>query len=135
MRKDQQRFEQAGGRVGVVTMGTPEQAAAFRQRRELTFPCLADPDREAYRAFGLGRGTLGQIAGPAVWGAGIKALARGGIGVPVGDTMQMPGAFIIDREGVVRWVHYPANQAERPSHEAMLEVLRSLQSREQDASA
>lgn len=105
----------------MVSMGNAKQTAAFRQRHKLPFVCLADPGREAYQAFGLGRGTIGQIAGPRVWASGIKALLRGGGGLPSGDVRQMPGAFVIDRTGIVQFTHYPINSADYPPHEAMIE--------------
>jgi peroxiredoxin len=104
-------------------MATPQQAAAFRQQYELPFPVLADPQREAYQAFRLARGTLGQVAGPRMWLAGLKATLRGGVGRPSGDVWQMPGAFVIDREGIVRFAHYPSHTGDLPSHEAMLRAI------------
>ena len=96
-------------------MGNAQQTAAFRKRHKLPFVCLADPGREAYQAFG-------QIAGPRVWAGGIKALLRCG-GLPSGDVRQMPGAFVIDRSGIVQFTHYPSTSADYPPHEAMIECF------------
>ena len=119
-------FQDAGGDVVVVTMGSPEQVAAFRQRLSLPFPCLADPDRQAYEAFGVPRGTINQVAGVSVWGAGIKALARGGLGKPVGDVQQLHGSFVIDRDGTIVYRRLPHNSADRPTNEELIEALRSV---------
>lgn len=107
-------------------MGSVAQTARFRARLGLTFPCLADPDRSAYQAFGLTRGKLSQYAGIRFWWRGFKALFRGGVGKPIGDVAQMPGAFIIDRQGVLRLVHRSLNSADLPSLGEMIEICRGL---------
>ena len=99
VRDEYPRFEQAGGDVAVVTMATPEQAATFRSSYELPFRLMADPQVEAYRAFGLQRGSVWQVAGPANWAAGLKPFLRHGVGRPVGDPFQLAATFVIDRKG------------------------------------
>ena len=126
VRDDYPRFQRAGGEVLAVTMGTPEQAAAFRAKLDAPFPMLADAGREAYRAFGLKRGSVNQVLGPKTWLPLTKATFRAGVGKPVGDVWQMPGTFVVDRQGIIRYAHYPANQSQRPSNEELLKTLESL---------
>lgn len=124
MREDYECFRQAGGEVAVVTMGTPDQMAEFRKRLDLPFACFADPGRIAYQAFELAKGSIGKVAGMAVWKKSFMALLRHGGGLPVGDPMQMPGAFVIDSAGVIQFAHYPRNSADHPSHESMIKTVR-----------
>ena len=126
MRSDYPQFQAAGGEVLVVTMGNVSQAAAFRRRLDLPFRCLADPAKTAHEAYQVGRGTLNQIAGPAIWTAGAQALFKHGVGIPQQDTRQLQGAFIIDRAGVIRYLHDPANSADNPTNEDLLRVLREI---------
>jgi peroxiredoxin len=126
VRKDYPRITRAGGELLVVTMGDVRQTAAFRDKLEAGVVFLADPQRKAYAAYGLDRGTLWQVAGPRVWLPSIRALARGGAGKAVGDIWQMPGAFVVDRQGRIRYAHYPANQADRPDHDRIVRTLESL---------
>jgi peroxiredoxin len=126
VREDYERFLEAGGDVAVVTMGTAEQTAAFRERNQLPFVCLADPERVAYKEFGVPKGTVGQVAGPAVWRGGLKAVVRAGIGKPVGDVLQLHGSFIIDQHGIIRYVHLPRHSADRPTNEELIVELRLL---------
>ena len=123
MRDDYPRFQTAGGDVVVVTMGTPDQTAAFRDRNRLPFVCLADPERLAYRAFGVPRGTLNQVAGPTVWAGGLKALVRAGVGKPIGDVLQLHGTFVIDTGGVIRFAHLPKHSADRPTNGTLIKQL------------
>lgn len=130
MRNDYERFRLADGKVAVVTMGSPQQAADFREKKRLPFPCLSDPEQNLYRAFHLPRAGFGQMAAPAVMLAGPKALFRGGLGVPRGDIKQMPGTFVIDRDGIIRLAYYSTNIADNPANDRLIEVLESLQAKE-----
>ena len=123
VREDYERFLQAGGDVAVVTMGSAAQTAAFRQRNRLPFLCLADPQRVAYKAFGVPLATIGQVAGPAVWRGGLKAVLRAGFGKPVGDVLQLHGSFIIDRAGILRFIHIPQHSADRPTNDELISQL------------
>lgn len=127
VRDDYERFRAAGAEVAVVTMGTPEQAAAFREERSLPFTCLSDPEQQAYRAFEIPRGGMSQIAGPAVWGAGLRATLRGGVRQPQGDLQQLHGVVVVDGRGVVRYVHRAKSSADMPPNDEILDVLRSLE--------
>jgi len=123
VRKDYPRFQNAGGEVALVTMGTPEQAAEFRARLQLPFPCLADAERAAYRAYGLPRGGVGAVAGPAMWAAGWKALLSHGVGKVIGDPYQLPGSFVIDTAGVIRHAHRATSSADWPSNDELITIL------------
>jgi peroxiredoxin len=123
VRNDYRAYQEAGAEVAVVTMGAPPAVAAFRALHQLPFPTLADPEKKAYRAYGVGRGTLWQIAGPAVWLPSLRAIARAGVGKPVDDTFQMHGAFVIDSGGVIRYSFQPRSQADYPRRAALFDVL------------
>ena len=126
VRNDYQRFQDAGGDVAVITMGSVEQTAAFRDRNRLPFICLADPERIAYRAYGVPHGTVLQVAGPAVWAGGLKATVRAGIAKPVGDVLQLHGSFIVDKQGVIRYIHWPKHSADQPTNGELIGQLRNL---------
>jgi peroxiredoxin len=61
-----------------------------------------------------------------MWLRGLKAVLRGGVGIPVGDVWQMPGTFVIDREGTIRFAHYPSSSVEWPSNGELLRLLDSI---------
>ncbi|MBC8356917.1 MAG: redoxin domain-containing protein [Planctomycetes bacterium] len=126
VRNDYDRFLDAKGDVAVITMGSVEQTAAFRDRNQLPFICLADPNRVAYQAFGVPRASVLQVAGPAVWAGGLKATLRAGIGKPVGDVLQLHGSFIVDGKGIVGYIHMPQHSADQPTNDELIEQLRIL---------
>jgi peroxiredoxin len=125
LRDDRERFDRAGATVVLIGLGRPDQSAAFCFKRDLPFTCLSSPDRSAHRAYGLRRGTLDQVAGPRVWipwirnQLGKKHQGRFG----QGDTAQLPGTFVVDRAGIVRFAHRGTRSNDNPPND---EVLRAL---------
>lgn len=88
------------------------------------FPLLADPSGSAYAAFGLGRGGLAQLFGPAVIARAIGAALRGHLpGAPSGDVLRMPGAFVVGPDGRIRLAHYARHVGD---HAPVDLLLRSL---------
>jgi hypothetical protein len=97
-------------------MGRPAAAREFCQRQHLPFICLSDANRASYRAYGLRRGSLREVVGPAALAAGLRAAARGHFAsVPVDDVYQLGGTFLIDTGGVIRFARYPAHAGDHPS--------------------
>jgi peroxiredoxin len=126
VRDEYERFQHAGGQVVAVTMGSSSQAADFRHRLNLPFDCLADPERSAYRAYEIPQARMSQIAGTRVWGAGLRALLRGGVGRPVGDVKQLQAEFVVDRDGIVRWAQRGETSADITTNDRLIEQLRQL---------
>jgi hypothetical protein len=101
--------------VAIVTMGKPDEAGAFCRRARLPFLCLSDPARSAYRAYGLRRGTLGEVMGPEPLLGYVRAAAKGHVvGMPVGDVYQLGGVFVIGTDGGVRYAHYARHAGDHP---------------------
>lgn len=127
LRESAADIEAAGGRVVAVMQGTVAQAQALCRQYGVGFPCLADPDLATYKAFDIKRGSVAEVVGPATWAAGARALSRGHIGgVPIGDVMQLPGTFIIDRDGVVRYAKYAKHSGDHPKTADLVAALRKL---------
>lgn len=124
--RDRGEIEGLGARVCFVYMpgevGGEALAGRFFGRYGLDGVArVADPERRLYRAFGLGRGSFGQLFGPRVWGRGFAAGLLGGhlVGKLVGDGFQMPGVFVVRDGAVVRsFVHEHAGS--RPSYAGLV---------------
>ena len=108
----------------MITQGSPEQVAKFREDKQLPFECYSDQQRTVYKAFGLGKAGLRQMMAGSVMAAGPKALFRGGLGVPQGDIKQMSGSFVIDQQGNIRLAYYSKTIADNPSNDLLLETFR-----------
>jgi peroxiredoxin len=106
----------AGGDVVCVFMYRAQPTRNFCRKREVDLECLGDPEREAYRAVGLGRGGLSEIASPKVAIGALRAARQGAVvgGPEGGDVRQMPGTFVVDSDGKVRFAHYNRDQSDNP---------------------
>ncbi len=76
MRDSIEEFEKRDAQILAIAPDTIERASKYFQDNDIPFPCLADPDRLAYRQYDVK-----------------SALVSMG---------QRPGLFIVDGEGVVR---------------------------------
>ena len=101
--------------IVAVGMGQPSDAREICSTLAPNISCMVDHDQSAYRAFGLGSGSIGAFLAPSVVAAGVKAYADGyGGGKPVGDVLQMPGTFVIDASGRIRLAYYSRTVADHP---------------------
>jgi hypothetical protein len=84
---------------------------------------IADPSGRLFAGFGLTRGSLGQLLGPAVCWRGLLALLRGhSIGIPTGNEAQMPGAFLV-RGRTILWQHRARHSADHPDFAAAARAM------------
>jgi peroxiredoxin len=124
LRREKNRFDQAGAQVVLVGMGTPEQSAAFARQLDVPFPILSDPRQELYRAFELRRMSALGFFSPTVALKGVAAMVQGhGVGLPQGDIRQLPGVFVIDAAGQIVYSHYATDPADQPNAETILKAL------------
>ena len=117
-----------GASVVLIGLGSPEQASGFCSHRSIPFACLTSPDRSAHRAYGLRRGTYDQVSGPRVWLPWLRNQLgerhQGRFGQ--GDVAQLPGTFVVDREGIVRFAHRGRRSNDVPSNDQVLRALEDL---------
>jgi peroxiredoxin len=124
LRRNLPQFEQAGGRLVLVGMGTPEESMAFARRMEVSCPVISDPDRQLYRSFGLKMASALELLSPSIAVKAISAIAQGHtIGKPIGDIRQLPGGFIIDTGGRIVYSHIAKDPADHPETETILAAL------------
>lgn len=114
----EEKIRHNGVDIVLVHMGTEDDALNFFEHYGLLHvPRVSDPELDLYRAFGLGRASLGQAFGPRVWMRGASALLSGGYGIGrvIGDGFQMPGVFLVENGGVVR-SYYHRRASDRPDY-------------------
>ena len=129
LRDDRDRFEEAGANVVLIGLGRPDQAGWFCAEHELPFACVVQPDRGAHRAFGLRRGTPAQVAGPANWGRWVRNQFTGKRQTAIagmGDGAQLPGTFVVDATGIVRYAHRGRRSSDLAPNDEVLEALAPL---------
>ncbi|MHC5064462.1 MAG: AhpC/TSA family protein [Planctomycetota bacterium] len=91
---------------------------------------VSDPEGRFFDAFGLRRGSLGELLGPRVWLRALRAVTRGHfVGRPRGDSLRMPGALLI-RDGMILWEHRARHAGDQPDLEQVYASLDALRPRE-----
>jgi len=129
LRDERERFEEVGAGIVLIGQGRPSDATAFTERMRQPFECLVDPNRSAYRAYGLAKATPAQVLGPRVALPFLRANVRRETlqrGLQGGSFFQMPGTFVIDTDGVVQMAHRNRHVADTPANERILRVLEAL---------
>ena len=107
MRSFQQRlpeFEAGGIRVVGISVDPPAVNQRQSQKLGYTFPLLSDPNAKVIRRY--------DVLHP---GAG-----------PKGTDIARPAEFLLDSNGIVRWVNLTENIAVRARPEQVLEALNQL---------
>ena len=97
-------FEARGVRVVGISVDPPDINQRQSQKLGYTFPLLSDPKAEVIRRY--------DVLHP---GAG-----------PKGADIARPAEFLLDSNGVVRWVNLTENIAVRARPEQVLEALNQL---------
>ncbi len=129
MRHSEEDIRDAGGHVVLVGMGTVEQTHDFVQRFEVPFPMICDPDQHLYRDFSVERMSPLGFFSPTMALRGVGAMAQGHtMGLPEGDVRQLPGVFIVGRDGVILFRHDSRDPSDHPPPSAIIERLRVLAS-------
>ena len=105
--------------------GSEEQGAGFLDRFWPEARAVSDSGLEFYGDFGLSRGSAGQVLGPGVWRAAVRATLKGNVaGRPVGDVWIMPGMFLVEGDRIL-WRYDYEHAGDRPD---LREVTRTVQS-------
>ncbi|MEZ5245641.1 MAG: hypothetical protein R2707_11120 [Acidimicrobiales bacterium] len=104
--------------VALVTFTDGESLRDYEARHELGFVALRDPDREGYRAFGLGRGSVSRVWGLRSARRYAQLIRRNGIGGlrrPTEDPLQLGGDFVIGPDGRLVWGFWSDGPDHRPA--------------------
>jgi len=116
-----EEIEAAGLRVVCVGLGKPKHARHFGGKLAPSTECVTNEAPALHAAFGIGRGNLLRLVAPDALAAGARAAARGHMqGQATGDTQRLPGTFIVDTAGIIRYVHYGKHAGDQPDLTALL---------------
>lgn len=116
----------AGCSVLVVVQARPEVLSLYLSRQTWHVPIVSDPDRIAYRAFGLERTGWLTFFKPAVLWKYFRGMIRGyRVRKPYAgeDVLQLGGDFILDKRGRVAFDYPSANPTDRPALAAIRQAL------------
>lgn len=101
----------------VVTFTDTDQLTTYVRDNEVPFTMVVDPDRSAYRAYGLGRGSLWNVWGPKTLRRYAQIYRRRGWTrrhSATEDTMQLGGDFVIAADGRIAYAYRGEGPWDRP---------------------
>jgi len=122
VREHLDEIRRAGADVLVITQSRPEAVSAT----SLPLPTVCDPDRDAYRYFGLDRGRLSMFFR---WGVLSRYLRlifagwrphRGEVGE---DMLQLGGDFLLSADRDLLFAHRSNDPADRPTAIYLLDQI------------
>src|SRR5262249_48746113 len=117
-----------GAQVVAIGQGTADEAGRICAQMGVDFPCLGDPEKASYRAYGLRRaGWLEIILDPMREGSeaitkGYKARIRGSL-MRHPDWYPLPGVTTVARAGIVCWLHQARHSGDIPSPATVIAAL------------
>jgi hypothetical protein len=132
LRRHQEEFERRGALVVAVGQGTGVEAARFCRSLKVETPCLGDPGRDAYAAFGLPRDRWWNVTArpflesPALAWSRIRHASLKGSLMRHTDVLQLGGTAIVDTRGVLRWLQVSQQTDDYPASEGILAQLDRL---------
>ncbi len=124
MRQHEQQLRTRKTNVIVVTFQAGWVVEAYVEQTGLTWPILADPNLELYRAYGMERAKWQDLWGFSTWWVYMKLMARGRRPRRSdADMAQLGGDVLVDPEGIVRLHHVGKGPADRPTVESIIEMI------------
>jgi peroxiredoxin len=133
LRKAYPDIRRLGAEVVAVGQGTQQEAEEVCTEVGAKFPCVGDPERVGYRAYGFPLGSVWQVMfSRDARERTREALAKGfslnrkrSFGKH-SNWWQLPGVAIIDRSGVLRFVHRSHSAGDYPPMSVLLDELERL---------
>ncbi len=127
LRHRYEEFRAAGAEVAAVSFAQSKALLPYARDLHLPFPLLSDPERGAYKAYGLLRGSFWSIFGPKTVWEYVKLISHGRLfrGIQA-DPFQLGGDFVIDGQGIVRFAYRSEEPTDRPSADRLLQAVRDL---------
>lgn len=122
-------IEAAGLQVVAVGLGQPKHARHFGDKLAPSVACLTNEEPVLHAIYGIERGNMLRLMAPDALMAGAKAASRGHTqGTATGDQQRLPGTFIVDATGIVRFAYYGKYAGDNPDLDEMLSWWREAAS-------
>ena len=131
MQREYPKLQALGAELVAIGQGTAAQAQRWCHQLGATYPCLGDPGKDSYRAFGLPRGGWREIlfdpmrAGNEAIRKGYRVSLRGSL-LRHSDWFQLPGLAIVDRTGVIRYLYRSKHAGDLAATSEILAALAGI---------
>jgi peroxiredoxin len=111
-------FDKHGVRVVAISVDKPSEEAKMQAKHGVPFPMLSDPKMVVHQAYRVVH-VPGDAEHKALAGFGIDLVAYSG---ESHGNFAVPSIFLVDRGGVVRFMHIDEDFKTRPSAKQMLAI-------------
>jgi peroxiredoxin len=113
-----------GGRVFVVLQSAPETLASLTNKEDWPFTIISDPQGKIFQLYGVEAGGIIKYLHPAGLIAAIKAIISGfRHGKFEGKETQLPAAFAMTGDKLIKYSHYGENISDMPS---LVQMINSI---------
>ena len=127
LRQSGETIKDLSTQVAIISFGTFPGTRDWLQETAVPFEFFLDLQRKAYQDYGL-EYSLTRSWGPKVWFTYARLLLSGrrwrGI---QGDSAQLGGDFIVDRDGIIRLAYRSHEPTDRPSNTELVSLLQRLE--------
>jgi len=102
-------------KVVALALGEPKHAERYCGKLAPSIDCYCNQEADVYEAYGLQRAGLTSLLNPGLAKATMRAASRGHAqGKATGDVKMLPGTFIVDTEGIIRYAYYSSHAGDHP---------------------
>jgi peroxiredoxin len=120
-------IEAAGLQIVAVGLGQPKHARHFGDKLAPSVACMTNEEPELHASYGVERGNILRMIAPDALKAGAEAASRGHTqGTATGDQTRLPGTFIVDAAGIVRYAHYGKHAGDNPDLDKLIAWWREV---------
>ena len=120
-------FDEIQAQILLVAIGSEKEAETYRKTFAPEFPMVCDPEGRLYQAFQVKQTRLLKMISASLFIKSMQVMGKGyGLGLPRGNLYQLPGVFIIDTRGMIRYSYYSRDPADRPKPEDLLFELKKI---------
>ncbi len=132
MRGSEGEFEARGAALVAIGQGTGSKARSFCSKLEVGYPCLGNPDRSSYKAFGFPRGSWGDVMWKPLLSDPVRGIQRifqadaAGARLRTSDVKQLGGVAIVSAEGRIRYRYRQKTSGDLPEVAELLDALDRL---------
>lgn len=104
-----------------VGLGQPKHARQFGDKLAPSVACVTNEEPDLHASYGIERANLLRLIAPDAIKAGARAASKGHTqGQATGDAQRLPGTFIVDANGIVRYAYYGKHAGDNPDLSSLL---------------
>jgi peroxiredoxin len=117
----QEKIAEAGLKMVAVAMGEPKHAIRYCGKLRADLDCYCNKEGDVYHAYGIGKLGVAQLLNVSFAKATLRASAAGHVqGKATGDERMLPGTFIVDTNGVIRYTYYSKHAGDHPDLDVLI---------------